>query len=124
HALHCSSTDQFDTCCLPTTGGSWRYRERRPTVDSPIVTALEEAGAVLLGKTNLSDMGLVPEASSWVAGPTRNPFDPTRSAGGSSGGSAAAVAYGFSAFEWGADIGGSIRLPAAFCGILGLRLSQ
>lgn len=124
HGVPYSIKDQFDTRCMPTTGGSWRYRNRQPTTDSPICSALQDAGAVLLGKSNLSDMGLPPEASSYVGGTTRNPFDRTRTAGGSSGGSAAAVAYGFSAFEWGADIGGSIRLPAAFCGVLGLRLSQ
>jgi amidase len=79
---------------------------------------------VLIGKSNLSDLGLAPEASSYVGGSTKNPFDPTRTAGGSSGGSAASVAYGIHAFDWGTDIGGSIRLPAAFCGVLGLKLSD
>lgn len=117
--------DEFDTPDLGTTAGSWRYRDRvTPGVRSAPFRAFDDAGAVLIGKTNLSDLGLAPEASSWVGGSTRNPFDSTRTAGGSSGGSAAAVAYGMQAFGWGTDIGGSIRLPAAFCGVLGMKLSD
>lgn len=117
--------DEFDTPDLPTSGGSWRYRDRStPGVGSAPFRAFDGAGAVLLGKSNLSDMGLAPEATSYVGGAARNPFDPSRTAGGSSGGSAAAVACGIHAFDWGTDIGGSIRLPAAFCGILGLKLSD
>jgi amidase len=89
-----------------------------------VFATFREAGAILVGKSNLSDLGIPPEASSWVGGSTRNPFDSKRTAGGSSGGAAAAVAAGLVGFDWGTDIGGSIRLPAAFCGILGLRLSS
>ncbi len=117
--------DEFDTPTLPTTGGSWRHRHRTtPGVSSAPFRAFDSAGAVLIGKSNLSDMGLAPEASSYVGGNTKNPFDPARTSGGSSGGSAASVAYGLHAFDWGTDIGGSIRLPAAFCGVLGLKLSD
>ncbi len=117
--------DEFDTPNLGTTGGSWRYRDRKtPDVASAPYRAFDAAGAVLIGKSNLSDLGLPPEASSYVGGKTQNPFDPARTAGGSSGGSAAAVAYGMHAFDWGTDIGGSIRLPAAFCGVLGMKLSD
>ena len=117
--------DEFDTPDLPTSGGSWRYRDRHtPGVKSAPYRAFESAGAVMLGKTNLSDFGLVPEATSYVGGSALNPFDSTRTAGGSSGGSAAAVALGLHGFDWGTDIGGSIRLPAAFCGVLGLKLSD
>ena len=117
--------DAFDTPHLPTSGGSWRFRDRiTPGRGSAPFRAFDAAGAVLLGKSNLSDMGLAPEATSYVGGATRNPFDPARTAGGSSGGSAASVAYGIHAFDWGSDIGGSIRLPAAFCGVLGLKLSS
>jgi amidase len=124
HGLPYGLKDEFDTRTLPTTAGSWRHRDRRTDHDSTPARVFTEAGAVLVGKTNLSDMGLAPEASSYVGGSTRNPFDHARTAGGSSGGSAAAVAYGFQAFDWGTDIGGSIRLPAAFCGVLGMRLSH
>lgn len=119
-----SLKDEWETKILPTTAGSWRHRKRRGKVDCKAYEVFKNAGAVLLGKSNLSDLGIPPEASSYVGGSTKNPFDFRRTAGGSSGGSAAAVAFGYSAFEWGADIGGSIRLPAAFCGILGLRLSS
>ncbi len=119
-----SIKDEFDTRSLPTTGGSWRHRRRQPTADSDVVACFRDAGAILLGKTNLSDLGVAPEAASYLGGAARNPFDARRTAGGSSGGSAAAVALGCSAFDWGTDIGGSIRMPAAFCGILGLRLSH
>ena len=125
HGVPFGLKDEYDTPELPTTGGSWRHRARPAAGEAcgPF-RAFEGAGAILVGKTNLSDMGLAPEASSYVAGSTRNPFDRTRTSGGSSGGSAAAVAYGLHAFDWGTDIGGSIRLPAAFCGVLGLRLSD
>jgi amidase len=93
-------------------------------VGGKVATTFRNAGAVLVGKTNLSDLGLTPEATSWVGGACRNPHDPARTAGGSSGGAACAVAAGMQAFDWGTDIGGSIRLPAAFCGVLGLRLSS
>ncbi len=116
--------DQFNTMCLPTTGGSWRFRDRRPAHDSNVYEAFANAGAILMGKSNLSDLGIPPEASNYIAGRCKNPFDPRRTAGGSSGGSAAGVAYGFTAFDWGTDIGGSIRVPAAFCGVLGIRLSS
>lgn len=124
HGLPYGLKDQWETVCLPTTGGSARFRDRRALVNSPVYEAFEEAGAILLGKTNLSDLGLSPEAHSYVGGPVRNPRDLNRTAGGSSGGAAAAVADGMLAFDWGTDIGGSIRLPAAFCGIYGMRLSS
>jgi amidase len=124
HGLPYSLKDMWDVAGLPTTGGSFRYREQIAQESGPVHRAFEAAGAVLLGKTNLSDMGLAPEASSYVGGQTRNPYDPTRTAGGSSGGAAAAVASGISAFEWGTDFGGSVRLPAGYCGVLGMRLSN
>lgn len=116
--------DQWETTVLPTTAGSVRYEGRRPTEDGPVYKAFRDAGAVLIGKTNLSDLGLAPEASSYLGGPTRNPNDLSRTAGGSSGGAAAAVADGMQAFDWGTDIGGSVRMPAALCGVMGMRLSS
>ncbi len=124
HGVPYSLKDEFDTRGLRTTGGSYRHRDRIPSESCTIHEVFEDAGAILVGKSNLSDMGLPPEACSYVGGAARNPYDLSRTAGGSSGGSAAAVADGMAAFEWGADIGGSIRLPAAFCGVLGLRLSS
>jgi Asp-tRNA(Asn)/Glu-tRNA(Gln) amidotransferase A subunit family amidase len=124
HGVPFALKDEWETLCLPTTAGSWRHRARRSPVDSRVMRVFDDAGAVLVGKTNLSDYGLVPESESWVGGVTRNPHDLTRTAGGSSGGAAAAVADGMVGFDWGTDIAGSIRLPAAYCGLFGLRLSS
>ena len=115
--------DTWDTEGITTTGGSWRYRHRIPTSSSHIHRALEAAGAVLLGKSNLCDLAFSSESDNHMRGPVRNPLDPSRTAGGSTGGGAAAVADGMAAFEWGSDFGGSIRGPAAYCGVVGLRLS-
>ena len=116
--------DTWDTPGIPTTGGSWRHRARVPTEAAPVFDALRQTGAVLLGKSNCSDLALPWESFNHLAGATRNPHDETRSAGGSSGGAACAVASGMAAFDWGTDFGGSIRTPAAFCGVTGLRLSS
>jgi aspartyl-tRNA(Asn)/glutamyl-tRNA(Gln) amidotransferase subunit A len=116
--------DTWDTAGIPTTGGSWRHRARIPTSSSHVFAALERAGAVLLGKSNLCDLAFSTESDNHLRGPVRNPFDLRRTAGGSTGGGAAAVADGMAAFEWGSDFGGSIRGPAAFCGVVGLRLSS
>jgi Asp-tRNA(Asn)/Glu-tRNA(Gln) amidotransferase A subunit family amidase len=124
HGVPFGLKDEWETIALPTTAGSWRHKNRRPHVDSKVFTTFRNAGAVLIGKTNLSDMGLAAEATSFVGGPCKNPHDLERSAGGSSGGAACAVAARMQIFDWGTDIGGSIRLPAAFCGVLGLRLSS
>lgn len=116
--------DVWDTAGIPTTGGSHRHRERVPDESSRIHTALQRTGAVLLGKSNLCDMAFSMESDNHIFGPVRNPFDRSRTAGGSTGGGAAAVASGMAEFDWGTDFGGSIRLPAAFCGVVGLRLSS
>ncbi|MCK6546988.1 amidase [Myxococcota bacterium] len=124
HRVPYALKDLWDTAKIPTTGCSHRFKDRVPDASAPIHDVLEEAGAILLGKTNSSDLGLAMESQSYVGGTTRNPHDPTRTAGGSSGGAAAAVAAGMVAFDWGSDFGGSIRLPSAYCGIYGLRLSS
>ena len=116
--------DTWDTRGIITTGGSWRHRERVPRESGSIHRALEDAGAVLLGKSNLPDLALSNESDNHLVGATCNPFDPTRTAGGSTGGGAAAIATGMAAFDWGGDFGGSIRTPAASCGIAGIRLSS
>ncbi|MBI2060078.1 MAG: hypothetical protein HYT87_09935 [Nitrospirae bacterium] len=116
--------DAWDTAGIRTSGGSWRHRNRVPQKSSRIHQALEELGAVLLGKSNCPDLSLPPETDNNLIGATCHPQDPARSPGGSSGGAAVAVATGMSAFDWGSDFGGSIRMPAAFCGIVGMRLSH
>lgn len=116
--------DTWDTPGMPTTGGSWRHRERVPGEAARVYEALGRTGAVLLGKSNCSDLALAWESYNHLVGPTRNPHDESRSAGGSSGGAACAVASGMAAFDWGTDFGGSIRFPASCCGVVGLRLSS
>jgi aspartyl-tRNA(Asn)/glutamyl-tRNA(Gln) amidotransferase subunit A len=116
--------DTWDTPGIRTTGGSWRHRGRVPEHPAPVFQALRQTGAVLLGKSNCSDLALAWESNNHLIGPTRNPHDETRSAGGSSGGAACAVASGMAEFDWGTDFGGSIRFPASCCGVVGLRLSS
>lgn len=116
--------DLWDTEGIATTGCSHRYKDRVPAVSAPIYRVLEDAGAVLIGKTNASDVGLAMESDSYIGGRTTNPHDASRTAGGSSGGAAAAVADRMVAFDWGSDFGGSIRMPSAFCGVYGMRLSS
>lgn len=111
--------DSFEVTGMATTCGLDHLREHYPDQDADAVTLLREAGANVFGKTNLPA-----GASDWqsfnpVYGLSRNPWNPDRTVGGSSGGAAAAVAAGFTAFELGSDIGGSIRIPAHFCGVFG-----
>jgi amidase len=111
--------ESYDLAGHPTTWGMEPFRAHRAAEDSEVVRRLKAAGAVVLGKTNVP-----PALGDWqsdnpIYGRTNNPYDLTRSPGGSSGGSAAALAAGFSALEMGSDIGGSVRIPAAFCGVYG-----
>lgn len=114
--------DLVQTRDLPTGRGSL-VPNRRPAVDAPAVARLRAAGAILVGKTATSEYGWSASTVSRVAGPTRNPWAPERTAGGSSGGSAAAVAAGLSTAAVGTDGAGSIRIPAAFCGVVGFKPS-
>ena len=115
--------DTWDTAGIVTTGGSWRHRARVPSRSSAVFTALEATGAVFLGKSNLCDLAFSPESDNHLVGAVKNPYDPDRTAGGSTGGGAAAIAAGMAELDWGSDFGGSIRMPAALCGVAGLRLS-
>jgi aspartyl-tRNA(Asn)/glutamyl-tRNA(Gln) amidotransferase subunit A len=92
--------------------------------DATAVARLRLAGAIPIGRTNVPDMGMDAQTHNLVWGVTRNPWDPTRTPGGSSGGEGAAIAAGMSPLGLGSDVGGSIRIPAAFCGILGLKPTQ
>jgi Asp-tRNA(Asn)/Glu-tRNA(Gln) amidotransferase A subunit family amidase len=113
--------DTIDTEGLRTTCGSALYAERVPLVDARAVARLRAAGAIVLGKTNAAEMALTYEAVNPVFGATRNPFDERLTAGGSSGGEAAAISAGLSPAGLGSDLMGSIRVPAHFCGIAGLK---
>lgn len=123
HGIPISIKDLIDVAGQPTTAGSRVRRGHVATTDAPVVRRLREAGAVLIGKTNLHEFALGTTSEESAYGPVRNPHDVARSAGGSSGGSAAAVATGMGVASIGTDTGGSIRIPAAACGVIGLKPS-
>ncbi len=111
----------IDVAGVPTTAASRLLADRVPAADAPVVARLREAGAVIIGKCNLHEFAFGTTSEDSAYGPVRNPRDPSRSAGGSSGGSAAAVVAGMSFASVGTDTGGSIRIPAALCGCVGLK---
>lgn len=119
-----SVKDVIFTRGLRTTGGSRLFAEAIPEEDAIVVARLRAAGAVLLGKTNTSEFGHKAVTDNPLFGVTRNPWGPSRTPGGSSGGGAAAVASGVGPLAVGTDGGGSIRIPAAFCGVYGLKPSR
>ena len=121
HGVPVSIKDSIDTVDFVTTGGTEGRRNYVPPRDATVVTRLREAGAVLLGKTNTPELTMGGETVNTLYGRTRNPYDPARSPGGSSGGSVALVASGGSCLELGSDTGGSIREPAHFCGVAGIK---
>lgn len=113
--------DNFCTTDLPTTCGSRLLEGYRSPFESTPTQRLREAGAVVLGKTNMDEFGMGSSTERTLGAPCRNPLDPSRTAGGSSGGSACAVADRHCAAALGSDTGGSIRQPASFCGIVGIK---
>jgi aspartyl-tRNA(Asn)/glutamyl-tRNA(Gln) amidotransferase subunit A len=113
--------DLFDTAGVRTTGGSRIFADRIPTEDAHVVERLRHAGAVSLGKTNLHEWAFGTTNQNPHFGGTRNPWDLSRTPGGSSGGSAAALGAGLCYGSVGTDTGGSIRIPAAMCGVVGLK---
>lgn len=121
HGIPIGLKDLIDTAGVKTTCGSALFANRIPAEDAEIVRRLKSAGAVLIGKQNMQEFAYGGTSTSSYFGPVRNPVDVNRIAGGSSGGSAAAVATGMCFGAIGTDTGGSVREPAAFCGIVGLK---
>jgi mandelamide amidase len=121
HGLPIPVKDSVNTADHPTTSGTASLRAFRPRQDAPVVRALREAGAIVLGKTNLAELSLGWTSANVPFGPVRNPYDPTRIPGGSTGGTAVAVATGMAPLGVAEDTCGSIRVPAALCGITGFR---
>ncbi len=115
--------DTTDVAGMRTTYGSPLFANHVPQKDALVVQRLRAAGAVIVGKTNTPEFALGGATTNAVFGPTRNPWDLRRTPGGSTGGGAAAVASGMIALAEGTDLGGSLRMPASFCGIVGLRPS-
>ncbi|MFC7643434.1 amidase [Streptosporangium lutulentum] len=113
--------DLADTAGIRTTYGSPLFADHVPVRDAPIVRRMREAGAITVGKTNTPEFGTGSHTVNELFGATRNPYDLSKSAGGSSGGAAAALATGMVALADGSDMGGSLRNPASFCNVAGLR---
>lgn len=123
HGLPVAHKDLVDTAGIRTTRGSPFYRDRVPTQDAAIVTRIRSAGAVTVGKTNTPELGAGSQTFNTVFGATRNPYDLTKTCGGSSGGAAVALACRMVPLADGSDTGGSLRNPAAYCNVVGLRPS-
>ena len=121
HGVPIAVKDNIDTAGVRTTGGSRLFRERVPDHDAPVVTSLKQAGAIVLGKTNLHEFAYGGTCTNVEFGAVRNPWNLAHVPGGSSGGSAAAVAGELVPAALGTDTAGSVRLPAAQCGIVGLK---
>ena len=121
HGLPIAVKDLAETAGIRTTYGSPVFASYVPSFDAPHVALLKRAGAVVIGKTNTPEFGAGSQTFNRVFGPTRNPYDHRLTPGGSSGGAAAAVAAGMLPFADGSDLAASVRNPAAFCGLVGLR---
>lgn len=123
HGLPIAHKDLQPTRGLRTTFGSPIYKDFVPESDSLVVERLKNAGAISFGKTNVPEFGAGSQTFNPVFGATRNPYDLTKTSGGSSGGAAAALACGMTPIADGSDMGGSLRNPAGFCNVVGLRPS-
>jgi indoleacetamide hydrolase len=121
HGLPIPVKDSVNTRDYPTTGGTPALRHFQPSADAPVVDTLRKAGAIVLGKTNLHELSYGYTSNNHAYGAIHNPYDPTRIPGGSSGGTGAAIAYRMAPLGIAEDTEGSIRVPAALCGICGFR---
>jgi amidase len=123
HGLPVAHKDLLDTRGIRTTFGSPLYKDNVPTEDDIVVERMRRAGAITIGKTNTPEFGSGSQTFNTVFGATRNPYDLTKTCGGSSGGAAVALACGLVPVATGSDTGGSLRNPAAFCNVVGFRPS-
>ncbi|HYZ92064.1 MAG TPA: amidase [Actinomycetota bacterium] len=121
HGVPIAVKDLYDVAGLPTTGCCAAYLDRMASSDSPVVAKLRNAGAIVVGKTNMHELAFGATTQISCFGGARNPWDTTRIPAGSSGGSGVAVAAGIVGMAMGSDTGGSIRLPSAMCGVTGLK---
>lgn len=121
HGLPVAIKDLQATQGLVTTYGTEFYRHHVPSEDAGIVARVKAAGGIIIGKTNIPEMSIGANTINRIFGATGNPYDPTLTCGGSSGGSAVAVAAGMAPLATGSDHGGSLRIPASFCGVVGHR---
>lgn len=124
HGIPVIIKDNYDTGDMPTSGGSLALANSRPAHDAFVVKKLRDAGAIILAKSNLHELAAGITSISSLGGQTRNPYDPTRCPGGSSGGTGAAIAASFATVGWGSDTCGSIRIPSAYASLFGLRPTQ
>jgi amidase len=123
HGLPVAHKDLFDTAGIRTTYGSQIYAKHVPATDDILVERMRRAGAITIGKTNTPEFGAGSQTFNKIFGATRNPYDLTKTCGGSSGGSAVALACGMAPIATGTDLGGSLRNPAAYCNVVGFRPS-
>lgn len=121
HGVPFTVKDCFDTAGVRTTRGSRLFADHIPAADATVITRLKAAGGIPIAKTNLPEFALWWETGNLLFGRTMNPWNPERTTGGSSGGEAAAIAAGCSPLGMGSDLGGSIQLPAHYCGVVGLK---
>jgi Asp-tRNA(Asn)/Glu-tRNA(Gln) amidotransferase A subunit family amidase len=121
HGLPILVKDNIDTANAPTTAGTPALRDHHPVYDAPVVASLFSAGAILLGKTNMHELAYGITSNNAAFGAVHNPYNPAMIPGGSSGGNGAAIAARMCAAGIGTDTGGSVRIPAALCGIVSLR---
>ncbi|MES2523208.1 MAG: amidase family protein [Gemmatimonadota bacterium] len=124
HGVPVIIKDNYDTHDMPTSGGSLALANSQPSRDAFVVKRMRDAGAVILAKANMHELAAGITNIGSLGGQTRNPYDPARCPGGSSGGTGAAIAASFAAVGWGSDTCGSIRIPSAYGSLFGLRPTQ
>ncbi len=124
HGLPILIKDTIEVKGMPTTAGYPPLKDYIPNEDAEVVKRLRDAGSIIVGKTNIPELSLDIQTFNSIHGTTNNPWDLTKTAGGSSGGNAAAISSGMAPLALGSDLGGSLRIPASFCGITALRPTE